>query len=316
MNQYGEGPFWDESTPLPPENALFGEYKTSLQIASTNCSMIYLGYSVQDGSKKALKFIKKIPDTLHRLRNEIETMRTAQHPYILKIENIFPYSSYVCIVTPFAASGSLHRLVQAQYPNGVPETLAKIMFRQMLEAVNYLHGINIWHRDIKLDNFLVFDNDINHPIILLSDFGFAKLFQNHENGTEYIGTPEFAAPEMYLNKPYDKSIDIWSLGITLYVMLACKYPVPCYKSAPRQCTKRIITGNLNYSLLRYMDVSSDAIDLIQRMCQVDPNERITAEDALKHPWIVSQQKETEFEGDVANALWKGEEFYDSDGGAV
>lgn len=308
-----DGPYWNESTPLPPENAEFGPYTTSMLISSTNCSYIYLGSNTDDNSKKALKFVKRIEESMERINNEITTMNLAQHPNILRIENTFLYNQYICIVTPYAPVGSLHRLIRTQYSSGLPEDTAKIMMRQMLEALNYLHEINIMHRDIKADNFLVYDSDLNNPQISLSDFGFAKVFQANEKFEEYIGTPEFAAPEMFTRTPYDQSVDIWSLGITLFVMLAGNYPTPSYRTLPKDCTFKIVNGLLNYNLLKKLEISPDAIDLIQQMCQVNPENRISAKNALNHPWIASTFKQTDTENDIIDALFKGENIEDGPG---
>lgn len=308
-----DGPYWTPESPLPPENATFGPYTTSMLISSTNCSYIYLGTNVNDNSKKALKFVKRVEASMERINNEITTMNLAQHNSILQIEDTFLYEHYICIVTPFAPIGSLHRLVQTQFASGLPENTARLMMKQMLEAINYLHGINIWHRDIKLDNFLVYDADLDNPVVILSDFGFARIFQENEKSEEYIGTPEFAAPEMFKNEPYDNSVDIWSLGITLYVMLSGRYPTSSFKIAPNDCRYKIVNGLLNYNLLNRLEISPDAIDLIHHMCQVDPNDRITAADALKHPWIASTSKQTEAETDIADALFRGEDYDNNNG---
>lgn len=299
-------PYYKGQDP-PEDNTEIENYRLDVQLVKpTYCSFIFLGSDKNDNKKKVIKLVKLFKKRIGRICDEIETMSLANHPNILKIDNHFRYGPFACIVTDYTPYQSLHHLLLTSYPHGLPEDTAVAIFRQMLLSVNYLHGINIWHRDIKPDNFLVFDPDPDHPIIKLADFGFAKLFQEGEYGDEFFGTMEFMPPEMLRCHPYDQSVDIYSLGISLFVMLVARYPTPSYRIAPDECKKRILRGNLNYQLLIDSEVSPDAVDLIRQMCRLDPGSRITAEEALAHPWIASSQKQG-IADDISNALFNGED---------
>ncbi|KAK8884889.1 hypothetical protein M9Y10_044010 [Tritrichomonas musculus] len=305
---YESEPFYNEGN-HPPSSGVINGYQIDGELEKpTNCSFIYLGSSQQNNQKKVIKFVKLIKKKIDRIKNEIETMSIANHPNILRMDECFRLGPFACIITPYAPYKSLFHLVVTQYPSGIPENIAVIIFRQMLQAVHYLHGVNIWHRDIKPDNFLVFDSHPEHPSIVLADFGFAKKFQEGELGNDFFGTPEYTAPEIFSGTKYEKSVDIYSLGVTLFVLLTARYPVPSFKTARDECKRRIRKGLLNYQLLVDMEISPDAVDLIRQMCRLDPTLRITAEDALNHPWIVSSQKENAMEGDISNALWEGENY--------
>lgn len=152
--------FWDPTTPPPPIKDTVGDYEIDSELKEpTNYSFIYLGNKQNDNEMKVLKFVKYTRNAIDRVKNEIATMRIVYHPNIIKLEDCFIYNEYVCIVTPYYPLQSLHNFIIGRYPSGIPEQMAcKIMY-QVLNAVNYLHKNNIWHRDIKPDNFLVVNSD-------------------------------------------------------------------------------------------------------------------------------------------------------------
>ena len=113
------------------------------------------------------------------------------------------------------------------------------------------------------------------------------------NGTQFLGTPEFIAPEMINHVPYNDSVDIWSLGISLFVMLSGQLPFPSYISNQRECIETILSGHLNYQLLIDAGISEDAINLIQSLCKVDPHQRITAKEAITNKWVIKNGNENE-----------------------
>lgn len=288
--------FWHPSSTPPPLNQTIGNYQTETELHDpTNYSYIYLGSNIKENSKKVLKFIKYKEEEICRINDEINIMNQIDHPNILKMDEYFPFKEYICLVTPFIPFESLHSLLITKYYLGIPENMAKIMMRQLLEAVNYLHKRNIWHRDIKTENILIQNSDPLNPKILLADFGLAKRFTEGQKSNEFSGTIDYSAPEILKHIDYTEKVDIWSLGVTLFVMLTGLLPVPSYGTAPRECRYLISNGLLNFQLLSDYGISYDAIDLVMKMCVVDPKERISAEDALNHPWIVPQQSKNVIE---------------------
>ena len=220
---FNEGPYFTNGILPPPEGTVINNYRIDVELVKpTYCSFIYLGSDTKNNEKKVIKLVKLMKKRVSRVSDEIETMSLASHPNILKMDDCFRFGPFACIITPYTPYQSLHHLLLTSYPHGVPEEIACVIFRQMLQAVSYLHGINIWHRDIKPENFLVFDPDPNHPQIVLADFGFAKHFQEGETGDEFFGTMEFMPPEMLKCRSYDQSVDIYSLGVSLFVLLYFK----------------------------------------------------------------------------------------------
>lgn len=345
-------PFYVESSsPAPPQQTRIGKYviHSSLLPQPTKCSYIYHCYDTEENKKKVIKFIKFFQGKVQRIVNEVEIMKSIRHPNIIKLEDYFRYGPYMSIVIPYAPHRSVLTLLIHEFKNGgMPEEMAAVFMYQMLKAVDFLHGMNIWHRDIKLDNFLLFDsdpddkdilnntnnannnenndqnNDTNnnpdlensktlskYPKVVLCDFGFAKRFPTKEKSTQFMGTPQFMAPEIVNNEPYDNSVDIWALGISLFMMITGRYPFNTSKTDPRYCFRYIRDGDLKLRLVQEMNKSVEVFDLLNKMLQFDPSKRITAHEALKDPWImlnVSDQNKSQTENTIIDVLGIGTEY--------
>lgn len=277
-------PFWNEETILPKENALIKTYTIRSSLYSTRYAYYYLSHDSSDNEEKLIKFIKLTKEKIHNIQNEVEITETINHPNIVKLQEAFRYDAYICLVFSYKNQQSLYDYIIKQYPNGIPEDLSAKMMQQMLEAIGYLHGWKIWHRNVKPENFFVSNgSELN---IVLGNFEFAKHFQDGEKGTQYLGSPEFMAPEIINKAPYDGSVDIWSLGITLFVMLTGQFPFPRYNFDQNEFLSKASKGILNFEILKAHNISKEAIDLIHNMCKFNPSERIRVHNALKHPWLV------------------------------
>lgn len=302
-----DGPLFIEGeTKLPEQGIMIEGYIVETLIRKTNNSFVFIGSTFNNGQKKALKFVKRRDGKFQQIKNEISLMKQFNSPRLLQLEARFPYKEYVCIVTQLASFQSLQAVIHDDYPGGIPEDIASPMMKQMLEAVQYLHGINIWHRDIKPDNFLVFDDNPESLNIVLCDFGYAKRYEEGEKESQGVGTPEFTAPEIIRKKPYTNSVDIWSLGISLFVMLTGQLPVPRYKPKDNSCPLAIVMNNLDYGLLDDCGISDEAKDLVHKMLMPKPKDRISIENAINHQWIKSCEKHNENETEIHSALFKSQ----------
>ena len=158
----------------------------------------------------------------------------------------------------------------------ISEPTAKIIFKQIIKGLQYIHKKKIVHRDIKLDNVLI---DLTNTV-KICDFGVSRILQPGDIMYEHCGTPAYIAPEIFRNEGYEGfSCDIWSSGVTLYYMLAGVQP---FKGGKIEEIKDIILKG-EYEPIN--DISQEANDLIERMLKLDPKERITIEEILKHPWL-------------------------------
>lgn len=187
----------------------------------------------------------------------------------------------------FISCGDLLSFVRRR--SRIPENIAKFIFRQIIEGIQYIHSNNIVHRDIKLDNILI---DINNTI-KICDFGVAKQVKKGEILTEQCGTPAYIAPEILKSNGYEGfGVDIWSAGVVLYTMLTGTVP---FKANSFNELKNLIM-KANYTSIEDFNaadtssnkpISQDAGQLIKHILEIDPKKRFTAEQILNHPWMKS-----------------------------
>ena len=256
-----------------------------------------------------------------RVRNEIELMKEIDCPYIIKGLDYFDIDGFACVVMPFYQEGdllngeismtrSISNLnlndlseISSGFPKSVSvsciadletanknreyENMIKEIIYDALQALKYLHQHHIWHRDIKMENFLFYqDNGVFKSVLI--DLGLAVKNETNDLLDEYVGTLHFAAPEIINNQPYDGTIDIWSLGVTMYYLLSKTYPFPLSpECALRRC---ISTGSFFYPAGKWKYFSKDSKKLIDRMLKVDPKKRITIDEALNDIWLSSLHK--------------------------
>lgn len=171
------------------------------------------------------------------------------------------------------------------------EPIAKLLFYQMLVAVKYLHEQGITHRDLKPENVLL-SSEKNETVIKITDFGLSKVVGEQSLMQTLCGTPSYLAPEVLLTcgtGGYSKAVDLWSLGVILFICLA-GYPPFSEQITKHTLHEQIVKGLYSFPKQYWKTVSPQAIDLVKKLLTVDPNKRITVDEALQHPWI-SEDKE-------------------------
>ena len=153
--------------------------------------------------------------------------------------------------------------------------------RQIVSAIGYLHSMGIAHRDLKPENLLSTGEGINE-VIKVADFGLSKDFDKDKLSTS-CGSPGYVAPEVLMCDTYDKSVDMWSIGVILYILL-CGYP-PFYADTDPALFKKIMAVEYDFNGEGWNTVSDQAKDLIKHLLVQDPKNRYTAEQVLNHTWI-------------------------------
>lgn len=237
-----------------------------------------------EGDRYAVKIIEKsmIQDDIKLLRREIDIMKRVEHPNILKLHEIYESDEKVYIVMELVNGSELFdRIVDKGYYS---EKNAIIIIKQILSAVSYLHSQGIAHRDLKPENLLCSGQD-EDEIVKIADFGLSKIFSGDEELMTSCGTPGYVAPEVLMCESYDKSVDMWGIGIITYILLA-GYP-PFYADNDTALFEKIMNAEYDFDDECWEDVSEPAKDFIRHLLIKDPNERLTATEALKHHWLNS-----------------------------
>ncbi|NXF04638.1 KS6A2 kinase, partial [Smithornis capensis] len=237
------------------------------------------------------EFAVKIIDKSKRdPSEEIEILlRYGQHPNIITLKDVYDDGKFVYLVMELMRGGELLDRILRQ--KCFSEREASAVLCTIARTVDYLHSQGVVHRDLKPSNILYMDESGNPDSIRICDFGFAKQLRA-ENGLLMTPcyTANFVAPEVLKRQGYDAACDIWSLGILLYTMLAGFTP---FANGPDDTPEEILAriGSGKYALTggNWDSVSDTAKDIVSKMLHVDPHQRLTAVQVLRHPWIVNRE---------------------------
>jgi len=173
----------------------------------------------------AVKILKKTAMSekqLERARSEIETLKLCQHPNIMRLYEVFENADNIYLVLEYLGGGSLYSFLKERHFI-IPEAMARRFVTAIAHALHYMHQYGIIHRDIKPDNIvLVNSSDTSDAKIV--DFGLAQILGPNELASDPVGTLCYAAPEIIVGNKYDKSVDLWSLGVMTFYLLVGKLP--------------------------------------------------------------------------------------------
>ncbi|XP_075807276.1 ribosomal protein S6 kinase alpha-2 isoform X2 [Microtus pennsylvanicus] len=221
---------------------------------------------------------------------EIEILlRYGQHPNIITLKDVYDDGKYVYLVMELMRGGELLDRILRQ--RCFSEREASDVLCTIARTMDYLHSQGVVHRDLKPSNILYMDESGNPESIRICDFGFAKQLRA-ENGLLMTPcyTANFVAPEVLKRQGYDAACDVWSLGILLYTMLAGFTPFANGPDdTPEEILARIGSGKYALSGGNWDSISDAAKDVVSKMLHVDPQQRLTAVQVLKHPWIVNRE---------------------------
>ena len=266
---------------------------TSKVLGAGSDSTVYEGLNKLTNKRVAMKVLKyndpnrstssKL-ELKKRFERERDILSSLDNKGVIRLLDHYEDSEYLVLVLPYAEGGDLlDRLTELQL---VDESEIRDMFIQLVKAVEYIHSRGIVHRDIKPENILL-KSKLSLGQLAISDFAFATRCSD-ESLTDVLGTLRYVAPEIILRKPYGKAVDLWSLGVTLFVVFSGTFPFN--HTDQKMLCRLIVSGAFSFNssqseLWKY--VSKEAKDLIRNLLVVDPEERYTIEDIMKHPWIAN-----------------------------
>ncbi|RMZ89098.1 hypothetical protein DV736_g3661, partial [Chaetothyriales sp. CBS 134916] len=266
------------------------QYRILQQLGKGHFATVYLCVQRSSGFKFAVKkFEKRLGESQRSqtegLQQEIAVLMSVSHPNVLCLKDTFDEHDGVYLVLELAAEGELFNWIVTKQKLSEAET--RKVFIQLFQGTKYLHERNIVHRDIKPENVLLTDKNLS---VKLADFGLAKIIGEESFTTTLCGTPSYVAPEILQNtkhRKYTKAVDIWSLGVVLYICL-CGFPPfseeLCTRDNPYSMAQQIKMGRFDYPSPYWDPVGDPALDLIDRMLTVDVSKRLTIDECLEHAW--------------------------------
>ncbi|XP_065178618.1 calcium/calmodulin-dependent protein kinase type IV-like isoform X2 [Sycon ciliatum] len=233
----------------------------------------------QTGKEYALKCIDK--ETFKKIAEvEVDIMIGLDHPNIIKLREMFETSNEVQLILELVTGGELFdRIIDR---GSYTEKDASDAVRQVLEAVAYLHERKIIHRDLKPENLLYESAEPDAPI-KLADFGLSRVMNASTAKMTVCGTPGYVAPEVLRGKAYNSAVDLWAIGVIAYILL-CGFE-PFFEEDDQRMFMRIIQCDFEFVPPYWDHISGDAKDLISKLLVLNPQQRLTASQALQHPWV-------------------------------
>jgi len=266
---------------------IFHHYDIRKELGKGNFSVVHLGIHKNTGDACAIKFLNKRkfwsdPKIKDQVVREVEILQQIQHPNCVQYKELFEGDTYVYLVLEFADGGELFHKIKS----GVSESEARKLFTQLLTGVNYLHSRGIVHRDLKPENILL-DSKGN---VKISDFGLARFDASQMQSL--CGTPHYVAPEVIRlglgtssTAGYNKAVDMWSLGVSLYHMLTGQ--LPFLENDRMALFKRIEQGKYDFPPDLWNGISDIAKDLVKNFSMLIPIPELPQ---IKHLNIIGSQR--------------------------
>ncbi|RPA77256.1 Pkinase-domain-containing protein, partial [Ascobolus immersus RN42] len=267
-------------------------YKLGPLLGSGHFASVYKATSTTTGRLVAVKLFLNAR-RVSSFQQEVAVLMSVTHPSILSLRETFDEADRVYLILEYCPLGELFNLIIDRSKLSEPDT--RHIFTQLFDGTQYLHERGIVHRDIKPENILVVDASLT---VKLADFGLAKIIGEDSFTTSLCGTPSYVAPEVLANskeRQYSIPVDIWSLGVVLYICL-CGFPPfsdelfsPDY---PYNLVQQISEGLYEFPSPYWDAIADPALELISAMLCVDPDKRIGVREARRHAWMVGEEDAT------------------------
>lgn len=308
---------------LCPTDVLYGddsfdgqyEVDESNYIGTGKFSVVHLCWRRYSPEKRyALKVINTRSDdhqSTTRIYEEINILRVlGNHPAIIQLVDMDEsLPNTIRLVLELCEGGELYdRIQQKQF---YPEGEAKVLIKNLLSAVAFVHSKGIMHRDLKPENILL-ASKVSNTDIKISDFGLAKISKDYPRrlprSHSICGSDFYLAPEVIKQEEYGREIDIWSVGVVCYVVLSGS--LPFFHNVLHKLYRQIVERDLSFPEQAWKSVAKGSQDFILRLLQVRPGDRLTAEQGLNHPWLRSAGKK---DGSFGNEWSSGPMLQDARG---
>uniref|UniRef100_A0A6A7GDE1 non-specific serine/threonine protein kinase n=1 Tax=Hirondellea gigas TaxID=1518452 RepID=A0A6A7GDE1_9CRUS len=258
-------------------------YDIKEKLGTGSFAVVKKGIRKKDGAEFALKIVKKKnlnAEELMTINDEVEIMNQISHKNVVRLIEIYDTPKNLYMVLELLNGGELFERIVAK--GQYSEKMASELIRDIAGAIQYLHEKGVVHRDLKPENLMY--ASVEDDQIKITDFGLAKCLESDgQTMSTACGTPGYVAPEILKNEPYDKQVDLWSIGVILYILL-CGFP-PFYDENAAGLYAQIKRGEFDFPDPYWADISDQAKDLVSKLLTVDPKKRCSSELLLAHPWI-------------------------------
>ncbi|KAF2885449.1 hypothetical protein ILUMI_20729 [Ignelater luminosus] len=285
----------EDEDKLPDKDAakeFYAKYEPKEVLGKGISSTVRRCIEKETGKEFAAKIIDLSSDSdggsssYEAVKQEISILRhVAGHPYIIELQDVFESSTFIFLVFELCKHGELFDYLTSVVT--LSEKKTRYIMRQVLEGVQHIHGNGVVHRDLKPENILLDDN-LN---VKITDFGFAKKLAPGEMLFDLCGTPGYLAPEtlrsnMLEDAPgYSYQVDIWACGVIMYTLLVgCP---PFWHRKQMVMLRNIMEGKYSFTSPEWADISEPPKDLIRKLLVVDPSQRISIAEALRHPFFLT-----------------------------
>ncbi|XP_076874190.1 serine/threonine-protein kinase D3-like isoform X2 [Brachyhypopomus gauderio] len=255
-------------------------------LGSGQFGIVYGGKHRKTKRDVAIKVIDKMrfpTKQESQLRNEVAILQNLHHPGIVNLECMFETPERVFVVME-KLHGDMLEMILSSEKSRLPERLTKFLVTQILVALRHLHFKNIVHCDLKPENVLLASAE-PFPQVKLCDFGFARIIGEKSFRRSVVGTPAYLAPEVLRSKGYNRSLDMWSVGVIVYVSLSGTFPF----NEDEDINDQIQNAAFMYPPNPWKEISGEAIDLINNLLQVKMRKRYSVDKSLSHPWLQDYQ---------------------------
>ena len=265
-------------------------YEMKEVIGKGKFGVVNLGIHRKTGQQVAIKILNK--ENIKTLEDkelvqiEIGILKLCHHPNIVRLLDHLENTDYIYIVTEFIEGGTLGQYFKKKKFN-FSERQAMNIMSQLASGVKYLHQYGIVHRDLKPDNIMITQQN-EYGVIKIMDFGLSKIVSPHEKMVDGYGTLSYVAPEVLLRTPYNKEVDIWSMGVILFYMLSGR--LPFRGSKEQEVAEKIVYEQLEFDEDDWETRTQKVQDLISCCLEKKAEDRIKINQFLNHPWFKKNMK--------------------------
>ncbi|CAG9532844.1 unnamed protein product [Cercopithifilaria johnstoni] len=255
-------------------------------LGSGQFGIVYGGIHRKTGRHVAVKLINKMKFPNNKeaaLRTEVDILSKVEHPGVVAFQEMLETADRIFVVME-KLKGDMLEMILCSERGRLSERVTQFLVYQILIALRYLHSLNIVHCDLKPENILLV-SDSDFPQVKLCDFGFARIIGERGFRRSVVGTPAYLAPEVLCNKGFNRSLDMWSVGVVVYVSLSGTFPF----NEDEDINDQIQDADFMYPVNPWCEITAVAVDFVNNLLQVKMSKRLTVLKALSHEWLENYQ---------------------------